>query len=229
MRGGALRLTRAVWREKHVLPTAAPQARTRSNPAIRPPLAAAIAAPLLRRLPDGVISSHPIVDALGRTQQTMFVTEAGMNMVIWRSAATPAPTGSRNATPSPAQRGPIGAHNPPGQPELNSDRPGPAASHALRSRIRRGRDELTCHQSVDPRLNRRRLGSIITTQMVMQLVQDRRHRNMLAHPITNPDRRCLMVVASAHTSGQRRPPHDRARSLTPGYRIPQRHTHDPRQ
>ena len=32
-----------------------------------------------------MIRNHPIVDRLGRTQQATFVTEAGMNMVIWRS------------------------------------------------------------------------------------------------------------------------------------------------
>ena len=41
--------------------------------------------PILRRLPDGVTRNHPIQDRLGRTQQATFVTEAGMNMVIWRS------------------------------------------------------------------------------------------------------------------------------------------------
>lgn len=37
------------------------------------------------RLSDGVCQTYPIVDRLGRTQQATFVTEAGMNMVIWRS------------------------------------------------------------------------------------------------------------------------------------------------
>ena len=41
--------------------------------------------PILRRLPDGVTRNHPILDRLGRTQRATFVTEAGMNMVIWRS------------------------------------------------------------------------------------------------------------------------------------------------
>lgn len=40
---------------------------------------------LASRLPDGVRRTHPILDRLGRVQQATFVTEAGMNMVIWRS------------------------------------------------------------------------------------------------------------------------------------------------
>lgn len=40
---------------------------------------------LASRLPDGVRRTHPILDRLGRTQRATFVTEAGMNMVIWRS------------------------------------------------------------------------------------------------------------------------------------------------
>lgn len=40
---------------------------------------------LASRLPDGVRRKHPILDRIGRTQQATFVTEAGMNMVIWRS------------------------------------------------------------------------------------------------------------------------------------------------
>ena len=40
---------------------------------------------LASRLPDGVRQTHPILDRLGRTQRATFVTEAGMNMVIWRS------------------------------------------------------------------------------------------------------------------------------------------------
>jgi len=40
---------------------------------------------LKSRIPDGVCRTYPIVDSLGRTQTATFVTEAGMNMVIWRS------------------------------------------------------------------------------------------------------------------------------------------------
>ena len=40
---------------------------------------------LHKRVPDGVVRIYPIVDRLGRTQRAKFVTEAGMNMVIWRS------------------------------------------------------------------------------------------------------------------------------------------------
>ena len=40
---------------------------------------------LHKRIPDEVVRIYPIVDRLGRTQRAKFVTEAGMNMVIWRS------------------------------------------------------------------------------------------------------------------------------------------------
>lgn len=40
---------------------------------------------LHKRIPDGVVRIYPIVDRLGRIQRATFVTEAGMNMVIWRS------------------------------------------------------------------------------------------------------------------------------------------------
>lgn len=43
------------------------------------------ASALLRRLPDGVIRNHPISDRFGRIQNATFVTESGMNLVIWRS------------------------------------------------------------------------------------------------------------------------------------------------
>ena len=40
---------------------------------------------VMRRLEDGVISSHPIPDALGRTQKTNFVNEDGLYDVIFDS------------------------------------------------------------------------------------------------------------------------------------------------
>lgn len=40
---------------------------------------------LKSRIPDALCRTYPITDSLGRTQQATFVTEAGMNMVIWRS------------------------------------------------------------------------------------------------------------------------------------------------
>ena len=79
---------------------------------------------LRKRIPGGVVRIYPIVDRLGRTQQATFVTEAGMNMVIWRSDKPEAIAYAQWCAERIAELRRIGAYattSPAPQPQLSED------------------------------------------------------------------------------------------------------------
>ena len=76
---------------------------------------------LHKRVPDGVVRIYPIVDRLGRTQRAKFVTEAGMNMVIWRSDKPEAIAYAQWCAERIAELRRTGTYAPHPQPQLSED------------------------------------------------------------------------------------------------------------